>query len=81
MTFLAFKINTAKLITSCFQAVLILFFIRRTHIRRAAEGEFPGDDIPTFRNNIDAKKRLDKLVNQLAEACSIKEVNFGEGIL
>ena len=45
------------------------------------ENEFPGNSIPTFRSNPEARKRLDKLVKQLANSCSIEEVNFGEGTL
>ncbi|PFX25307.1 hypothetical protein AWC38_SpisGene10081 [Stylophora pistillata] len=47
-------------------------------IRRATEDEFPGDAIPTFRNNPDAKRRLQSLVKQLSKTCTIKEVYFGE---
>ena len=54
---------------------------RRSRIRRATENEFPGNSIPTFRSNPEAKKRLDVLVKQLAKSCSIQELNFGEGKL
>lgn len=50
----------------------------RTRICKATENEFPGNSIPTFRSNPEARKRLDKLVKQLANSCSIEEVNFGE---
>jgi len=60
---------------------MIIIIIRQTRIRRATENEFPGNSIPTFKSNPEAKKRLDKLVKQLAGSCSLEEVNFGEGKL
>ena len=81
---LASRINTAAFITVLKLHPTNFFFflfIRRTRIRRATENEFPGNSIPTFRSNPEARKRLDKLVKQLANSCSIEEVNFGEGTL
>lgn len=61
--------------------LLKLFFnFRRTRIRKAAEDEFPGNTIPTFRSNPDAKKRLDGLVKRLSETCTVKEIGFEEGM-
>jgi len=40
--------------------------IRQTRIHRATENEFPGNSKPIFRSNPEAKKRLHKLVKQLA---------------
>lgn len=59
----------------------IPFYVRRSRIRKAAEEEFPGDKIPTFRKNPDAKKRLEELVKRLTETCTIRELGFEEGIL
>ncbi|KAJ7394827.1 hypothetical protein OS493_000662 [Desmophyllum pertusum] len=55
-----------------------IYLAVRTRIRRAAEEEFPGDNIPTFRSNPEAKKRLENMVKQLSKTCSITEVDFGE---
>jgi len=59
--------------------LFVCSFLRRSKVRRAAEGEFPGDAIPTFRSNPDASRRLENLVKQLSKTCTIKEVDFGEG--
>lgn len=50
----------------------------RARIRKAAEEEFPGNKIPTFRSNPEAKKRLNDLVKGLTETCTIKELGFEE---
>lgn len=57
-----------------------IFYVRRARIRKAAEEEFPGNKIPTFRSNPDAKKRLEELVKRLTETCTIRELGFEEGI-
>lgn len=57
------------------------FNFRRTKIRKAAEEEFPGNKIPTFRSNPDAKRRLEDLVKRLSETCTVKQLDFDEGML
>lgn len=55
-------------------------FFRRSRVRRETEKAFPGDNIPTFRNNPEATQKLEKLVGELTKTCAMMEVGFGEGI-
>ena len=53
---------------------------RRKAVRAAAIQLWPGNDIPTFKNNQEAEQKLDSLVKDLEE-CIFEPINFGkEGI-
>ena len=54
---------------------------RRKAVRAAAIQMWPGNDIPTFKNNQEAEQKLDSLVKDLEKECTFAPLNFGmEGI-
>lgn len=54
---------------------------RRKAVRAAAIQMWPGNDIPTFKNNQEAEQKLDSLVKDLEKECTFEPLNFGkEGI-
>ena len=55
---------------------LLLNYTRRREIADAASNRWPGNQIPTFRDNAEAMAELDALVEKLAPTCSIPQLNF-----
>lgn len=39
---------------------------------------WPGNDIPTFKNNKEAEQKLNNLVKDLEKECSFAPLNFGK---
>jgi hypothetical protein len=50
---------------------IVIFYCRRNKVAAAARKTWPGNVIPTFRNDKENTKRLDDLVEQLEPECCL----------
>ncbi|XP_019850371.1 PREDICTED: uncharacterized protein LOC109581047 [Amphimedon queenslandica] len=48
-----------------------LYYMKRNKVASAARKEWPGNDIPCFKNNQENMKKLDSLVKTIEEECSL----------
>ena len=53
-----------------------MFFLRRKAVSDAAVKKWPGNKIPVFNTDTEAKKELDELVDAIAEDCSYEPAGF-----
>ena len=51
-----------------------------TRIRKATSEKFPGNEIPLIRSNPEVAAKVNALVDELADDCCIKSIEFGKGV-
>jgi len=56
---------------------IIFLVFRRNRVTEAVRQRWPGNNIPTFRNNPVASTELDKLVDSLMKSCKDEKLSFG----
>ena len=52
------------------------FFSEKKAVHAATLKKWPANDIPIFRQNVQALKELNKLVEELEENCSFTQLGF-----
>ena len=78
---LTFRIQMDSFIQLKHVLHLFNFLCRRKAIRAAVIEVWPGNNIPTFKNNKEAEQKLNNLVKDLEKECTFEPLNFGkEGI-
>ena len=51
-----------------------------TRIRKATSEKFPGNEIPLIRSNPEVAAKVNALVDELADNCCIKSIEFGKRV-
>lgn len=58
--------------------LLFLFSFRREAVTEAATSKWPGNNIPKFKNNKEAQKELEELVETLLAECTFEPIGLNK---